>query len=324
MQVKHNQPKYMVDFLRYLKVIKGKSENTIIGYENDLYIFFRFLKLERGLADDSIPFNNINIIDCDEDFIRKIDLSELYAFIEFVQDSRGNINSSKARKIACLRSFFKYLHKKAKIINENIAAELESPKLDKRNPICLTLEESRSLLQAVDKKNKNYYRDYCILTIFLNCGVRLSELVSINIDDIKEDTIRIIGKGNKERTIYLTPACILAIDDYMKIRQDIHGIKGDDDKKALFISNKKNRLNKRTINDIVKKYTTNIGLIGKYTPHKLRHTAATILYKYGEVDIRTLQQILGHESVATTQIYTHIDNEDIRVAVNKNPLGHID
>lgn len=318
---KFKEPKYMRDFLTYLKAIKGKSENTIIGYRNDLSLFFKFLKINRGLAED-ICFEEVDISDCDKGFIKEIDLSELFLFIEYVGEKRNNINSSKARKIACLKAFFNYLHKKAKIVDENIAIELDAPKIGKRIPICLTLDESLFLLSNMDTLSKNYKRDYCILIIFLNCGLRLSELVSINIEDISEDTIKVIGKGDKQRTVYLTDSCLRAIDGYLKIRTKMNPyIKIEEDKKALFISNKKNRLNKRTIEDIVRKHILKAGLSPKYTPHKLRHTAATILYKHGKVDIRTLQAILGHESVATTQIYTHIDSEDIRIAVNKNPLG---
>lgn len=315
-------PKYAKDFLTYIKVISGKSENTIIGYRNDLTIFFRFLKIERNLVPLNTPFEEIEISDCDKDFIKDIDFTELLGFMEYSQNVRNNIASSKARKIACIRSFFHYLYKKARIIDEDISKELDTPKIGKRNPLYLTLDESKKLLYNIDKKSKNYYRDYCIIILFLNCGLRLSELVNINLSDINNDIIRVVGKGNKERFIYLTPSCINAIKEYLPYREEILN-KGCKEKKALFISNKKNRLNKRTVEDIVKKNILRAGLQKKYSPHKLRHTAATNLYKYGNVDIRTLQAILGHESVSTTQIYTHIDSDDIRAAINKNPLGNI-
>lgn len=317
------QPKHMRDFLTYLEVIKGKSKNTITSYEFDLCIFFRFLKIERGLIDKKTSFKDIKINDCDTTFIKEINLSELYSFVKFSQNVRKNSNKTKARKIACLKSFFNYLHKRAKIIDEDISVDLEFPSITKSAPLYLTLDESKRLIGNVDAKAENYYRDYCIFILFLNCGLRMSELLSINIDDIKGDTINVLGKGDKERTVYLPPSCIRAIEDYLKIRVNIKNIEDEDSKKALFVSKKKNRLNRRSVHDIVKKYSLKTGLDRKISAHKLRHTAATNLYKYGEVDIRTLQYILGHESVATTQIYTHLDNEDIRKAVNKNPLGDI-
>lgn len=198
----------------------------------------------------------------------------------------------------------------------NPARELESPKISKRNPVYLTLDQSKKLLSSIDGKNKE--RDYAIITLFLNCGLRLSELVNIDINKIKEDTLTVIGKGNKERTVYLNDACIRAIENYMRVRPNDSAI----DKEALFLSSRNTRINKRTVELMVKKYLKNASIVdGKYTPHKLRHTAATLMYKYGNVDIRALQQILGHESVSTTQIYTHIDDEKLRQAVQSNPLS---
>ncbi len=203
--------------------------------------------------------------------------------------------------------------------------DLESPKLGKRSPVYLTLDESKDLLQAAQNREKNSERDYCIITLFLNCGLRLSELCSIDISKIKGDTLTIIGKGNKERTIYLNKASLKAINRYMPHRNEINFRVDKEDKDALFISGKYRRINKRTVERIVKKY---VGLAGldkdKYTPHKLRHTSATLMDKHGKVDVRTLQQILGHENIATTQIYTHVDDERLRTAINKNPLSDED
>jgi site-specific recombinase XerD len=203
-------------------------------------------------------------------------------------------------------------------VDENPALNLESPKISRRNPTYLTLDESKSLLRAVDGKNKE--RDYCILTLFLNCGLRLSELCGINISNIKGDILTVIGKGNKERTVYLNNACMKAIEDYLSVRsKNLHKII---DKDALFISKNWTRLNKRTVEMMLKKYLKAADLdTDKYTPHKLRHTAATLMYKYGNVDIRSLQKILGHENLSTTQIYTHVDDEKLREAINSNPLS---
>lgn len=270
------------------------------------------------MVSDDIDFEDIDIKDINDDFIKDITLSDLYAFLAFAENYRDNGNYARARKVATLRSFFKYLQGKAKIIDENPTLELEAPKINKRNPIYLTLDESKKLLDSIEGKNKE--RDYCIITLFLNCGLRLSELCSIDISKIKGDTLTVIGKGNKERTIYLNKACEKSIEEYLKVRNaNVDKIK---DKDALFISRNNTRINKRTIEMLVKKYLNKANLdSNKYTPHKLRHTAATLMYKYGNVDIRSLQQILGHENVSTTQIYTHVDNEKLREAVKSNPLS---
>ncbi|KZL91148.1 tyrosine recombinase XerC [Clostridium magnum] len=311
-------PECMNDFLNYLGTIRGKSKNTMDGYKFDLIMFFKFLKLYKGKVPNDSEFDQIKINDIEDDFIRKIKLSDLFAFISFAENYRNNGSYARARKVATLKSFFKYLHGKAKIIDENPASELESPKINKRNPIYLTLDESKDLLNSIDGKYKE--RDYCIITLFLNCGLRLSELCGIDISRIKGDTLTVVGKGNKERTVYLNRACLKAIDNYLQVRnEDFDKIK---DRDALFISKNHTRINKRSVELLVKKYIEKAKLdTEKYTPHKLRHTAATLMYKYGNVDIRSLQKILGHENVSTTQIYTHVDDEKLREAVKSNPLS---
>ncbi len=311
-------PPAVKDFLVYMETIKGKSKKTIDGYSYDLMLFFKFMKIRRNIVPENTNFDDIHIGDVDNYFIGTIGLNDLYSFISYTAKERNNCNYARARKVACLRSFFKYLHTKAKIIDSNPALELEPPKIYSRQPIHLTLDESKALLQSVNGPFKE--RDYAILMLFLNCGLRLSELVGIDIDDISGDTLRVIGKGNKERTVYLNKACINAINNYLKVRIN-SGIK-ENHKKALFISRNKERISPRTVQVIVKKYIKAAGLdSNKYSTHKLRHTAATLMYKYGNVDIRALQQILGHESVATTQIYTHIDDERLRQAMKSNPLS---
>lgn len=316
-------PLCLIDFFNYLETIKGKSNNTIKAYKFDLVMFFRFLKLYKRQCDNNLDFNEILINDIDDDFLKKIRLSDLYAFLSFTEKYRENGTYARARKVASLKSFFKFLSGKASIIEDNPALELESPKISKRHPIYLTLDESIKLLNSMDKNSKFYKRDYCILTLFLNCGLRVSELCNINMSKIKGDTLTIIGKGNKERTVYLNNACLKSIKEYLKDRNKIERV-NIEDLDALFISSKKRRINKRSIELLVKKYTKSAGLTeAKYTPHKLRHTAATLMYKYGNVDIRSLQQILGHENISTTQIYTHVDDESLREAVKSNPLGNI-
>lgn len=318
-----NLPESVVDFLNYLETIKGKSPNTIKGYEIDLTLFFRFLKIYKGLiTDDSLEFSEIDIRDIDNSFVRKIKLTDLYAFLSFAEKQRENGSYARARKVAALKSYFKFLNGKAKIIDDNPTLELESPKINKRHPVYLSLDESVNLLSSLDKDNKNYYRDYCILTLFLNCGMRLSELCSIKLDKIKGDTLTIIGKGDKERTVYLNEACLKAIDNYLAVRDTSKCT--PEDKEYLLLSSRFKPINKRTVELLVKKHIFNSGLSNeKYTPHKLRHTAATLMYKHGNVDIRSLQSILGHENISTTQIYTHVDEEILRDAVNSNPLSKL-
>jgi integrase/recombinase XerD len=315
-----NAPERLSEFLNYLSIIRGKSPNTVDGYKIDLIIFFKFLKLYRGACPKDIDFAHITTKDINDDFIRSIKLADLYAFISYAENARKNNPCARARKVAAIKSFFKYLYSKTRILYENPASDLESPKLNKRNPIYLTLDESKNLLASIDEKYSHDKRDFCIITLFLNCGLRLSELCSINISKIKEDTLTIVGKGNKERTVYLNKTCLNAISEYMLERADMSIL--NEHRDALFISERKTRISRYTVEKIVKKYIKISGLDNsKYSPHKLRHTAATLMYKHGNVDIRSLQKILGHENLSTTQIYTHVDDEKLREAVKSNPLN---
>ena len=321
---KSKQPKKVIEFLNYLENVKGKSINTIKGYSVDLGLFFKFLKVYKGLENniELEKIEEVEISDLGHNFIKDITLSDIYAFLAFLEKVRNNSAYARARKVATLKSFFKFLNSKIKLIDENPTVELESPKINKRHPVYLTLDQSITVLNSMDKGNKNYYRDYCILTLFLNCGMRLSELCNIEIEKIKGDTLTIIGKGNKERTVYLNDASIAAIENYLKNRNDLKAT--EEAKKYLFLSSKYRPINKRSVEILVKKHIENAGFKDqKYTPHKLRHTAATLMYKYGNVDIRSLQNILGHENISTTQIYTHVDDETLREAVKTNPLANI-
>lgn len=321
---KSKHPKRVIEFLNYLENVKGKSLNTVKGYSVDLGLFFKFLKVYKGLENNIglEKIEEVEISDLGDNFIKDITLSDIYAFLAFLEKVRNNSAYARARKVATLKSFFKFLNSKIKLIDENPTVELESPKINKRHPVYLTLDQSITVLNSMDKENKNYYRDYCILTLFLNCGMRLSELCNIEIEKIKGDTLTIIGKGNKERTVYLNEASIAAIENYLKNRNDSKAT--EEAKKYLFLSSKYRPINKRSVEILVKKHIENAGFKDqKYTPHKLRHTAATLMYKYGNVDIRSLQNILGHENISTTQIYTHVDDETLREAVKTNPLANI-
>ncbi len=316
-------PERLREFLNYLEVIKAKSPNTVEGYKIDLTIFFKFMQLYRRKCPGDMEFADIPIDDIDDAFIKTIKLTDLYAYLSYVEKNRGNSAYARARKVASLKSFFRYLYTRTKILEENPAADLETPKTDKRNPIYLTLSESKELLEAVDDTYRHSKRDFCIITLFLNCGLRLSELCSIDISKIKGDILSVVGKGNKERTVYLNKACIRAIEDYLPERNSMEIL--DAHKDALFISERKRRISKRNVELVIEKYIAAAGLDStKYTPHKLRHTAATLMYKHGNVDIRSLQKILGHENISTTQIYTHVDDEKLREAVNLNPLNEIE
>lgn len=317
-------PELLNDFLSYMETIQGKSKKTTQEYFYDLRTYLRFLLIHNNLVSNEIDFNCIDISNIDEKLITTATLSDLYAFMSFVTRDRDNNVSARARKVASLKSFYNYLVKKARIMTENPAKELESPKALKRLPKYLNVDESKKLLLAIDGKHSE--RDLAIITLFLNCGLRLSELTGINITKLKlkdkqtlaDRTLTVVGKGNKERTIYLNQACVDALEAYLRIRP-IDGVK---DKNALFLSERKQRISNKTVQYIVKKYINIAGLDPeRYSTHKLRHTAATLMYKHGNVDIRALQEILGHQSISTTEIYTHVDNEHIKSAIDSNPLA---
>jgi integrase/recombinase XerD len=317
-------PQFMNDYFNYLDTVRGCSKATIVAYTADLSLFLKFIKMYKGLIpkESSVNLLEIPINDLTIDTLKTLELQDLYAFMSYLGKYRANGNYAKARKIAAIRSLFKYLTTKTKVLTTDPTIDMESPKLGKRSPVYLSLEESKTLLDATTSRDKHSIRDHSIISLFLNCGLRLSELCSINISDMKDDTLSIIGKGNKQRTIYLNKASLKAIFKYLPIRnEDIDKIHAED-KDALFISGKFGRINKRTVERIVKKHIGNAGLNkDKYTPHKLRHTSATLMYKHGNVDIRSLQEILGHENIATTQIYTHVDSDELRKAVKANPLS---
>lgn len=317
----NDAPPAVRDFLIYNEAVAGKSSATIQEYFLDLQTFLRYMKRTRGLVSDDLPMEEIGIKDLSNDFFRSITLSDLYSFLIYCKNERGNLAASRARKTTCLRVFFKYLTLKSHILDENPAEQLETPKLKKSLPKYLTLEQSQALLQAVDGPNKE--RDYAILVLFLNCGLRLSELCGLNVSDIRGDgTLRVLGKGNKERTVYLNQACVDAVAAYLRVRP-VDGLQGDA-RGALFISRLHKRIGTQAVQKMVGIYLKKIGLDNQgYSPHKLRHTAATLMYQYGDVDVRVLQEILGHENLNTTQIYTHISNKQMQEAAVSNPLSKV-
>ena len=322
---KQENPSYVNSFLDYSATILNKSPNSIKEYNYDLMMFLRFIKIHFNLTDEK-DFSKIKINDISLRTIKKIQLADIHAFLSYMAIELKSKSATRARKASTIRVFFSYLSQKANLIDVNPAQNLETPKADKRLPKYLNLEESKKLLEvSADEDNRNYQRDYAITTLFLNCGLRLSELVGINIQDIdfSEAKLNVIGKGNKERTIYLNKACLKALSDYLFIRPQV-GVKVDklNSNKALFLSERKERISRRTVQYIVTKELRKAGLDSrKFSVHKLRHTAATLMYQYGNVDIRALQELLGHESISTTEIYTHVDNTQVRNAVESNPLA---
>lgn len=318
-------PEYLNSFLDYTLTILNKSPNTVKEYNYDLATFLKFIKIRFNLTQKD-DFSLITIKDIDINTIRKITLDDIHAFLSYLTTTYHSKAATRARKASSIRVFFNYLCAKANLIELNPAQNLETPKLDKRLPKYLSLEDSKKLLNVTQNEdNRNMERDYAIITLFLNCGMRLSELVGININDIdfSENKMTVIGKGNKERTIYLNKACMRAVHEYLDVRPK-DGIKTDklNSRKALFLSERRERISKRTVQHIVDKELIAAGLdTKKYSTHKLRHTAATLMYQYGNVDIRALQEVLGHESISTTEIYTHVANQQARDAIESNPLS---
>lgn len=312
-------PEVIKDFLGYMQNIKGKSQKTVDEYYLDLRTFFRYIKILKGLEKTDAEFENINISDIDISLIKTITLTDIYSFMDYAIRDRHNGAKTRSRKTSSIKSFFSYLANKRCLIATNPAEELEVPKTKKSLPKFLTLEQSIELLNSVDGKFKE--RDYCILTIFLNCGLRLSELVGLNCNDINfnVNVLTVTGKGNKQRIVYLNDACVDAIKNYLKVRPN-----DTKEKNALFISHLNKRMGNQAVQNVVYKYLKKIGLDGNgYSVHKLRHTAATLMYRHGDVDIRVLQEMLGHENLGTTEIYTHLSNEQLEKAAQSNPLSKV-
>lgn len=310
-------PSVLTSFLGYLQTIKGKSERTVLEYYYDLTTFFRFIKQKRNLVPSSTPFDEISIADVDIPLIETITLTDVFEYMNFVSSERDNHAATRARKSSSLRTFFRYLTNKTGQLKVNPVLELDTPKIKKSLPKYLTLEQSIELLNGVDGKYKE--RDYCILTLFLNCGMRLDELVKLNLRDILPDhTLRVTGKGNKERILYLNDACIQALQRYLAVRP----VDGVIDKNALFISHLKKRMGRQAVQQMVKKNLARIGC-EDYSVHKLRHTAATLMYQHGDVDIRVLKDVLGHANLGTTEIYTHLSSKQLEEASQSNPLANI-
>ena len=318
MDYRTEAPPILRDFLVYHETIQGHSHRTVDEYYLDLRNFFRFLKQNKNLVSQNAPLDDISIADVDLPLVRDVTLTDIYSYMNYLSRDRGLNNTSRARKVATIRSFYKYLTNKAKLLETNPVQDLDSPRLKKSLPKYLNLEESMDLLDNVDGKNSN--RDYCILTMLLNCGLSISELVGLNTTDVRGDQLRVLGKGNKERMLYLNDACQRALTDWLDERSAMTLV----DQNALFVTlQNRRRISTAAVHKLVKKHLSAAGLDStQYSSHKLRHTAATLMLQNG-VDVRTLQEVLGHDHLNTTQIYTHVDNEDLRTAAKANPLGGV-
>lgn len=316
-------PDLLRDFLFYLKTVRRRSPRTVDGYYIDLRTFFRYLKATKVLGispqNDEV-FKNILIADVSNELIDSVTLSDVYSYLNFCMDQLRNQAAAQSRKVSSIRSFYNYLIKMGHM-KESPVKNLDLPTLKRALPKYLTLEESMQLLDSV--KSKFTQRDYCMITLMLNCGMRVSELVGINLSDIQDDTLRLLGKGNKERLVYLNDACKMALEEYLKVRK-VPEHCSREDQNALFLSSRGKRLTTRRVEQIVESTLKQAGLDGKgISPHKLRHTAATIMYQHGGVDVRILQEILGHENLGTTEIYTHIANSQLQEAAISSPLSKI-
>lgn len=312
-------PAILKEYLGYTQTIRGRSENTINEYFIDIRTFFRYMKQLRGLVPPTLPEDKIDITDIDVVFLKTVTLNDVYEYMNYLRGERSNSNKTRARKTSSLRMFFKYLTDYTHVLDTNPVRNLDTPKQKRSLPRYLTLEQATELLRVVSGDFAE--RDYCMMVLFLNCGLRRAELVGINLDDISytDHTLRVRGKGNKERMLYLNTACQQALEQYLKVRP----VDGVQDKKALFLSHLKKRISLQGVHYVVKNYLQQVDGAENMTVHKLRHTAATLMYQQGNVDLRVLQNILGHENLGTTEIYTHLSNEQLERAAESNPLSQI-
>lgn len=309
-------PELVCDYLHYIDAVKNRSQKTVFEYSLNLREFISYVAVDKKFTDEKNP----DIRFCDVEFFKNISLNDAYKYLSYCKNEKLNSPTTRSRKTVAIRQFFRYLSENRRIIDFNPMKMLDSPKTNKTLPKYLTLEQSIDLLKAIDGKNKE--RDYAILTLFLNCGLRLSELVGLNYTDIRSDgSMKVMGKGSKERIVYLNSACISAVERYMRVRP----VDSVVDKNALFLSSRLKRISPKTVQHLVKVFLDKAGIgdLGLST-HKLRHTAATLMYQYGDADVLVLKDILGHENLSTTEIYTHIVDEQRKNAIEKNPLASVE
>lgn len=328
MQFDRDCPEILRQFLSYHENIKGQSPKTIAEYYLDLRMFLRFIILIKNEMPYDTDLETISIHGVDLPLLRSVRESDIYDFLSYLANDRvknpdsvysetGIGSAARARKLSAIKSFYKYLTVRTKLLEVNPVQDMEYPKLRKSLPRYLTLEQSRQLLAAVDGPNSA--RDFAILMIFLSCGIRISELVGLNLTDVYEDRIRVVGKGNKERIVFMGNACKNAIEAYLPVRKKLVLT----DNRALFGSRDHNRISVSAVHRLVKKHLLAAGLdADQFSAHKLRHTAATMMLS-GGVDVKTVQEVLGHENLNTTQIYTHIENTELQIAAQANPISQL-
>lgn len=314
-------PYFLNDFFTYQRVVLLKSEKTIDTYFIDLRIFLRYLKVKNGVVPPNTPFNMIDISDVPLEYIKSLTKLDILQYLNYVASDRKNTAKTRHRKLASLRLFFRCLHRDLELISEEPTKDVDYPKMHEHLPKFLTLDESIKLLENMNTEDPFYLRDYCIVTLFINCGMRLSELVGLNMQDVDLDerTMRLLGKGNKERIIHVNDACADAILTYLPTRKP-----SDKEPNALFLSKQGSRITNRRVEQIVDNALRDSNLDNRgLSTHKLRHTAATLMYQHGNVDPLMLKEILGHKSISTTEIYTHISNDGLKQAMDASPLANI-
>ena len=326
-------PACLTEYLNYLTTIKNRSQLTALNYYTDIRMFMRFLKIKNKLVAEDAEFSEITISDLDEKYIRNVTLSDVMEFLSFTVSERSNQAKARSRKAVSLRQFYKFLTNNKAWFTASPILNLELPSPKNALPKHLTLQECEQLLKNGfgDFSSWMDYRDYAMIVMFLNCGMRLSELVGLDVNDFSENldpsqpdvvyiSVKVIGKGNKERIVYLNNQCVDALTKYKAIRATVVEPKV----KALFVSKQGKRITNRRVEQIIDDRLRICGLSGKgISVHKLRHTAATLMYQNG-VDVRVLKEVLGHENLNTTQIYTHVVNSQLRDAINRNPVMDID
>ncbi len=314
-------PYYLNDFFTYQRVVRLKSERTIESYYVDLRLFLRYLKVKHGVVPQDTPFKFIDIADVPLEYIKSFTKLDALQYLNYVASVRGNTAKTRHRKLASLRMFFKCLYRDLNIIDSDPTKDVDYPKMHEHLPKFLTLDESVNLLENMNTDDPFYLRDYCIITLFINCGMRLSELVGLNMQDINLDerSMRLLGKGNKERIIHINDACADAIVSYLPTRKE-----SETERNALFLSKQGNRISNRRVEQVVENALKDSNLDNRgLSTHKLRHTAATLMYQHGNVDTLVLKEILGHKSISTTEIYTHISNDTLKKAMDASPLANI-
>ena len=314
-------PYYLNDFFTYQRVVRLKSERTIESYYVDLRLFLRYLKVKHGVVPQDTPFKFIDIADVPLEYIKSFTKLDALQYLNYVASVRGNTAKTRHRKLASLRMFFKCLYRDLDLIDSDPTNDVDYPKMHEHLPKFLTLDESVNLLENMNTDDPFYLRDYCIITLFINCGMRLSELVGLNMQDINLDerSMRLLGKGNKERIIHINDACADAIVSYLPTRKE-----SETERNALFLSKQGNRISNRRVEQVVENALKDSNLDNRgLSTHKLRHTAATLMYQHGNVDTLVLKEILGHKSISTTEIYTHISNDTLKEAMDASPLANI-